>query len=108
MEDNKSASGSSMSGFSILLYNGHGDVVQTADGAGNIQNSYEADLTQGTLYGEFRNPYGVAEEIYAAKATGKLIGKLNPYIQEGPIYYTDSHFGDITSPTGLPSFVRLK
>jgi RHS repeat-associated protein len=27
---------------------------------------------------------------------------------DGSIYYTDSHYGDIVSPTGLPSFVKLK
>lgn len=27
---------------------------------------------------------------------------------DGSTYYTDSHYGDITSPTGLPSFVKLK
>jgi guanyl-specific ribonuclease Sa len=27
---------------------------------------------------------------------------------DGSIYYTDSHYGDIQSPTGLPSFVKVK
>ncbi|WP_438433975.1 S8 family serine peptidase [Gorillibacterium sp. sgz500922] len=27
---------------------------------------------------------------------------------DGSVYYTDSHYGDISSPTGLPSFVKLK
>lgn len=27
---------------------------------------------------------------------------------DGSIYYTDSHYGDIQSPTGLSSFVKLK
>jgi hypothetical protein len=27
---------------------------------------------------------------------------------DGSVYYTDSHYGDIKSPTGLPSFVKIK
>lgn len=27
---------------------------------------------------------------------------------DGSIYYTNSHYGDIPSPTGLPDFVKLK
>lgn len=27
---------------------------------------------------------------------------------DGSVYYTDSHYGDIVSPSGLPSFVKLK
>jgi hypothetical protein len=29
-------------------------------------------------------------------------------IEDFSVYYTDSHYGDIPSPTGLPPFVRLK
>ncbi|MFA0814260.1 MAG: ribonuclease domain-containing protein [Anaerofustis sp.] len=26
---------------------------------------------------------------------------------DGSVYYTDSHYGDIESPRGLPSFIKL-
>ena len=27
---------------------------------------------------------------------------------DGSIYYTDSHYGDAISPTGLPNFIKIK
>ena len=27
---------------------------------------------------------------------------------DGSVYYTDSHYGDVPSPTGFPDFVKIK
>lgn len=46
---------------------------------------YGVNLSQEMLYGEFRNPWEVAQEIYTAQAMGTLMAKSNPYFQKGAV-----------------------
>jgi RHS repeat-associated protein len=90
-------------GFSAILYNGHGDVVQTVDASGNIENNYDYDI--------WGNPTLTLEQYslgirYAGEFFDKETGVYylraryyNPYI--GRFISEDSYWGEDTNPLSL-------
>ncbi len=103
------SSGSSGS-YSVLLYNGHGDIVQTADENGNIQNSYDYDI--------WGNPTLTIEQYscsirYAGEFFDKETGLYylraryyNPYT--GRFISEDSYWGEDTNPLSLNLYTYCK
>jgi RHS repeat-associated protein len=90
-------------GYSAILYNGHGDVIQTVDAAGNIENSYDYDI--------WGNPTLTLEQYsFSIRYAGEFFDKetglyylraryYNPYI--GRFISEDSYWGEDTNPLSL-------
>ena len=103
---------------SYFLYNGHGDVVQTVDAAGTVQNQYDYDIWgnptltvettnnairyTGEFYDEetglyylrarYYDPYlgrFTTEDSYWGEADSPLSLNLYTYCENDPIQYTD-------------------
>jgi RHS repeat-associated protein len=93
----------SSGGYSTILYNGHGDVVQTVNEAGDIQNSYDYDI--------WGNPTLTLEQYsFSIRYAGEFFDKetglyylraryYNPYI--GRFISEDSYWGEDENPLSL-------
>jgi len=87
-----------------FLYNGHGDVVNLVDGAGNIKNSYEYDI-----YGKVTNisengipnPMRYAGQMYDSES-GLYYLRARYYDPRiGRFINEDTNKGDINNPSSL-------
>lgn len=70
-------------------YHNTSDLLPKTDSAGNTITYQEFDINAPTV--------GIGRD-----AERFVIGS------DGSIFYTDSHYGDIISPKGLPPFVKIK
>ena len=90
-------------GYSTILYNGHGDVIQTVNEAGNIENSYDYDIWGNSTLTLEQYSFSIryAGEFFD-KETGLYYLRAryyNPYI--GRFISEDSYWGEDTNPLSL-------